>query len=201
MGASRGTPGRPAGALGPHCGHGPMGHPTVVFFNPPQRGIAILGVCRIPMPPDFPRTAPPAHTWLRVIPTEGVCGSPRGSVWIPHKGLLLLHNSTMVSFHSTKDRPEPSKNTISAAHGVATPPWGALEGPGARGPGPAAAAAAAGPAAVKSGPGPAAVKSGPAAVKSGPAASKSGPAGPRLPSEKSAAAMLAERTLIVVPEA
>ena len=58
--------------------------------------------------------------------------------------------------------------------------------------GAAATAAAAGPAAVKSGPGP-------AAVKSGPAASKSGPAGPRLPSEKSAAAMLAaERTLLVV---
>ena len=85
----------------------------------PQCGIAILGMCVCvwdPMPPDFPRSArPPAQ-----LP---VWKPHKGCVRMPHKGLLLLRNSTMVSIHSTKDRPEPLKNTISAANGVATPPF------------------------------------------------------------------------------
>ena len=82
--------------------------------------------CRIPMPPDFPRTARPPrpHTWLCVIPTEGVCGSHRGSVWMPHKGLLLLYNSTMGSQHSTIGSGKSPKNTISGTNGVGKPPFG-----------------------------------------------------------------------------
>ena len=48
----------------------------------------------------------------------GLCGFHTGSVWMPHKGLLLFHNSTMVSLNSRICRPEtPEKHDFGHERG------------------------------------------------------------------------------------
>ena len=99
LGAPGGPLGAPGGPWGPMGALGPMGpwapwarcaagmREAQFTLVPPQRGVAILGVCACESGPAVPPDFPHRPSRARAVPcTWPLCGSHTEAVWQPHRG-------------------------------------------------------------------------------------------------------------------